>query len=175
MDIEYLEKIRSKKQKKKWSDIKIQTKDLELHLIGGLQSNKAREAVELFDYIHSVDSIKLANELSKAEIKFGVKRKYFIQVNVGQEEQKSGVAQNDLSSLLDFCLNEKKLEVVGLMCIPPFDLDPIPFFNLTKKLNNDLGLEMMSMGMSNDYLDAAKLGATHVRVGSKIFGSRASQ
>ena len=161
--------------KKKWADIKIQIKDLELHLIGGLQSNKAREAVELFDYIHSVDSIKLANELSKAEIKFGVKRKYFIQVNVGQEEQKSGVAQNDLASLLDFCLNEKKLEVVGLMCIPPFDLDPTPFFNLTKKLNNDLGLEMMSMGMSNDYLDAAKLGATHVRVGSKIFGSRASQ
>ena len=161
--------------KKKWADIKIQTKDLELHLIGGLQSNKAREAVELFDYIHSVDSIKLANELSKAEIKFGVKRKYFIQVNVGQEEQKSGVAQNDLASLLDFCLNEKKLEVVGLMCIPPFDLDPTPFFNFTKKLNNDLGLEMMSMGMSNDYLDAAKLGATHVRVGSKIFGSRASQ
>ena len=161
--------------KKKWADIKIQTKDLELHLIGGLQSNKAREAVELFDYIHSVDSIKLANELSKAEIKFGVKRKYFIQVNVGHEEQKSGVAQNDLSSLLDFCLNEKKLEVVGLMCIHPFDLDPTPFFNLTKKLNNDLGLEMMSMGMSNDYLDAAKLGATHVRVGSKIFGSRASQ
>jgi PLP dependent protein len=95
--------------KKKWADIKIQTKDLELHLIGGLQSNKAREAVELFDYIHSVDSIKLANELSKAEIKFGVKRKYFIQVNVGQEEQKSGVAQNDLTSLLDFCLNEKKI------------------------------------------------------------------
>ena len=159
----------------KWSNIKKDIKDLELHLIGGLQSNKAKEAVELFDYIHSVDSVKLANELSKAEEKLQIKRKYFIQVNIGKEDQKSGVATEELSDLLKFCVNEKKLEIVGLMCIPPLDSDPIPFFKLLKKLNTEHHLLKISMGMSGDYVDAAKLGATHIRVGSKIFGVRASQ
>ena len=156
----------------KWGSIKKEIKDLELHLIGGLQSNKAKEAVELFDYIHSVDSVKLANELSKAEEKLQIKRKYFVQVNVGKESQKSGVAMEELSDLLKVCINEKKLEIVGLMCIPPFDLDPIPFFQTVSDLNKQLQLPLLSMGMSNDYIDAAKLGATHVRVGSKIFGAR---
>ena len=161
--------------KQKWSELKDSLKDLELHLIGGLQSNKSKEAVQLFDYIHSVDSIKLASELSKAEAKLGVKRKYFIQVNVGMEEQKSGVSKKEVENLLKYCVNEKNINVVGLMCIPPFDQDPIPHFNHLKELNNDLGLKFISMGMSEDYMNAAKCGSTHVRIGSKIFGSRSNQ
>jgi pyridoxal phosphate enzyme (YggS family) len=161
--------------KQKWSELKDSLKDLELHLIGGLQSNKSKEAVQLFDYIHSVDSIKLASELSKAEAKLGVKRKYFIQVNVGMEEQKSGVSKKEVVNLLKCCVNEKNLNVVGLMCIPPFDQDPTPHFNHLKELNNDLGLKFISMGMSEDYMNAAKCGSTHVRIGSKIFGSRSNQ
>ena len=160
--------------KQKWARLKEAEKDLELHLIGGLQSNKAKEAVELFNYIHSLDSMKLANELSKAEAKLGLKRKYFIQVNVGKESQKSGVSQEEAENLLKFCVNEKKLNVVGLMCIPPFDQDSSPFFKNLKELSSTLGLELTSMGMSSDYMNAAKLGSTHVRVGSQIFGSRAS-
>ena len=161
--------------KQKWSELKDSLKDLELHLIGGLQSNKSKEAVQFFDYIHSVDSIKLASELSKAEVKLGVKRKYFIQVNVGMEEQKSGVSKKEVGKLLKCCVNEKNLNVVGLMCIPPFDQDPTPHFNHLKELNNDLGLKFISMGMSEDYMNAAKCGSTHVRIGSKIFGSRSNQ
>jgi len=161
--------------KQKWTELKVSLKDLELHLIGGLQSNKSKEAVQLFDYIHSVDSIKLASELSKAEAKLGVKRKYFIQVNVGMEEQKSGVPKKEVINLLKCCVNEKNLNVVGLMCIPPFDQDPTPHFNYLKELNNDLGLKFISMGMSEDYMNAVKCGSTHVRIGSKIFGSRSNQ
>ena len=161
--------------KQKWSGLKDSLKDLELHLIGGLQSNKSKEAVQLFDYIHSVDSIKLASELSKAEAKLSVKRKYFIQVNVGMEEQKSGVSKKEVENLLKYCVNEKNLNVIGLMCIPPFDQNPTPHFNYLKELNNDLGLKFISMGMSEDYMNAAKCGATHVRIGSKIFGSRSNQ
>ena len=161
--------------KQKWSELKDSLKDLELHLIGGLQSNKSKEAVQLFDYIHSVDSIKLASELSKAEAKLGVKRKYFIQVNVGMEEQKSGVSKKEVENLLKCCVNEKNLNVIGLMCIPPFDQNPTPHFNYLKELNNDLGLKFISMGMSEDYMNAAKCGSTHVRIGSKIFGSRSNQ
>jgi len=161
--------------KQKWSELKDSLKDLELHLIGGLQSNKSKEAVQLFDYIHSVDSIKLASELSKAEVKLGLKRKYFIQVNVGMEEQKSGVSKKEVKNLLKCCVNEKNLNVVGLMCIPPFDQNPTPHFNYLKELNNDLGLKFISMGMSEDYMNAAKCGSTHVRIGSKIFGSRSNQ
>ena len=161
--------------KQKWSGLKDSLKDLELHLIGGLQSNKSKEAVQLFDYIHSVDSMKLASELSKAEAKLSVKRKYFIQVNVGMEEQKSGVSKKEVENLLKYCVNEKNLNVIGLMCIPPFDQNPTPHFNYLKELNNDLGLKFISMGMSEDYMNAAKCGATHVRIGSKIFGSRSNQ
>ena len=161
--------------KQKWSGLKDSLKDLELHLIGGLQSNKSKEAVQIFDYIHSVDSIKLASELSKAEAKLSVKRKYFIQVNVGMEEQKSGVNKKEVENLVKCCVNEKNLNVIGLMCIPPFDQDPTPHFNHLKELNDDLGLKFISMGMSEDYMNAAKCGSTHVRIGSKIFGSRSNQ
>ena len=160
--------------KQKWSEIKNTIKDLELHLIGGLQSNNAKEAVKLFDYINSVDSLKLVKELAKAEETLLLKRKYFIQVNIGNEKQKNGVSEENLSSLIESC-NSYKLKVVGFMCIPPFNSDAVPFFLELKKLNKQFGLPMMSMGMSSDFLEAAKLGSTHVRIGSKIFGSRASQ
>ena len=158
--------------KQKWAKLKETEKDLELHLIGSLQSNKAKEAVELFDYIHSVDSIKLAKELSKAELKLDLKRKYFIQVNLGKENQKSGVAQEEVRDLFKFCAIEKKLNIVGLMCIPPFDQECNQFFKNLKELNISLGLGLISMGMTSDYMKAAKLGSTHVRIGSGIFGSR---
>jgi pyridoxal phosphate enzyme (YggS family) len=158
--------------KQKWEKALSVVENLELHLIGKLQSNKAKDAVKIFHYIHSLDSTKLAEELSKYEKKLNLQRKYFVQVNVGEEKQKSGIITKDVSSFVDFCINEKKLNVLGLMCIPPFDLDPIPFFQTVSDLNKQLQLPLLSMGMSNDYIDAAKLGATHVRVGSKIFGAR---
>ena len=158
--------------KQKWEKALSVVENLELHLIGKLQSNKAKDAVKIFHYIHSLDSTKLAEELSKYENKLNLQRKYFVQVNVGEEKQKSGIITKDVSSFVDFCINEKKLNVLGLMCIPPFDLDPIPFFQIVSDLNKQLQLPLLSMGMSNDYIDAAKLGATHVRVGSKIFGAR---
>ena len=158
--------------KQKWEKALSVVENLELHLIGKLQSNKAKDAVKIFHYIHSLDNTKLAEELSKSEKKLNLQRKYFVQVNVGEEQQKSGIITKDVSSFVDFCINEKKLNVLGLMCIPPFDLDPIPFFQTISDLNKQLQLPLLSMGMSNDYIDAAKLGATHVRVGSKIFGAR---
>ena len=158
--------------KQKWEKTLSVVENLELHLIGKLQSNKAKDAVKIFHYIHSLDSTKLAEELSKYEKKLNLQRKYFVQVNVGEEKQKSGITTKDVSSFVDFCINEKKLNVLGLMCIPPFDLDPIPFFQIVSDLNKQLQLPLLSMGMSNDYIDAAKLGSTHVRVGSKIFGAR---
>jgi pyridoxal phosphate enzyme (YggS family) len=158
--------------KQKWEKALSVVENLELHLIGKLQSNKAKDAVKIFHYIHSLDNTKLAEELSKSEKKLNLQRKYFVQVNVGEEKQKSGIITKDVSSFVDFCINEKKLNVLGLMCIPPFDLDPIPFFQTVSDLNKQLQLPLLSMGMSNDYIDAAKLGATHVRVGSKIFGAR---
>ena len=158
--------------KQKWEKALSVVENLELHLIGKLQSNKAKDAVKIFHYIHSLDSTKLAEELSKYEKKLNLQRKYFVQVNVGEEKQKSGIITKDVSSFVDFCINEKKLNVLGLMCIPPFDLDPVPFFQIVSDLNKQLQLPLLSMGMSNDYVDAAKLGSTHVRVGSKIFGAR---
>ena len=158
--------------KQKWEKALSVVENLELHLIGKLQSNKAKDAVKIFHYIHSLDSTKLAEELSKYEKKLNLQRKYFVQVNVGEEKQKSGIITKDVSSFVDFCINEKKLNVLGLMCIPPFDLDPIPFFQIVSDLNKQLQLPLLSMGMSNDYIDAVKLGSTHVRVGSKIFGAR---
>ena len=158
--------------KQKWEKVLPVVKNLELHLIGKLQSNKAKDAVKIFHYIHSLDNPKLADELSKSENKLNLQRKYFVQVNVGDEQQKSGIETKEVLNFVNFCINEKKLNVLGLMCIPPFDLDPIPFFQTVSDLNKQLQLPLLSMGMSNDYIDAAKLGATHVRVGSKIFGAR---
>lgn len=158
--------------KQKWEKALSVVENLELHLIGKLQSNKAKDAVKIFHYIHSLDNTKLAEELSKYEKKLNLQRKYFVQVNVGEEKQKSGIITKDVSSFVDFCINEKKLNVLGLMCIPPIDLDPVPFFQTVSDLNKQLQLPLLSMGMSSDYIEATKFGATHVRVGSKIFGAR---
>ena len=174
MDIKFLVKIKFKKPNKNGPRSKKKIKNIELHLIGGLQSNKAKDAVTLFEYIHSVDSLKLIKELAKAEAKLAIKRKYFIQVNIGEEKQKSGVLEKNLPTLFEEC-GLHKLHVVGLMCIPPINLDPLPFFLKLKKLNEQLELSMMSMGMSSDFKEAAKLGSTHLRIGSKIFGNRSIQ
>ena len=155
----------------KWSDIKLTKKDLKLHLIGKLQTNKARQAIKIFDYIHSVDSEKLAKKIADEEYKQGKKIKIFIQVNIGNEDQKSGINKNQLFDFYQFC-KTLKLNVVGLMCIPPFDQDSNKYFEEMSELNKNLNLSDLSMGMSSDYLKAINHSATYLRIGSSIFGNR---
>ena len=155
----------------KWSDIKLTKKDLRLHLIGKLQTNKVKQAIKIFDYIHSVDSEKLARKIADEEIKQGKKIKIFIQVNIGDEEQKSGVNKSSVYELYSYC-KAIDLNVIGLMCIPPSDKSPDIFFKEMSTLNQNLNLDELSMGMSADYLDAIKNSATYVRIGSNIFGER---
>ena len=155
----------------KWSEtIKI-NKSIKLHMIGKLQSNKAKKAVELFHYIHSLDNQKLSDALSKAEKEKNKKLNYFIQVNIGNEPQKSGISVKDLPSFFKYCSIENKLNVIGLMVLPPQDKKDNYFLKM-QNLNNSLNLSELSMGMSSDYLEASKYGATYVRIGSSIFGSR---
>ena len=155
----------------KWSDIKLTKKDLKLHLIGKLQTNKVKQAIKIFDYIHSVDSEKLAKKIADEETKQGKKIKIFIQVNIGDEEQKSGVNKSSVNELYSYC-KAIDLNVIGLMCIPPLDKSSDIFFKEMNILNQNLNLEELSMGMSADYLDAIKNSATYVRIGSNIFGER---
>ncbi|WP_075501217.1 YggS family pyridoxal phosphate-dependent enzyme [Candidatus Pelagibacter communis] len=156
----------------KWSGIKSKYKDIQLHMIGKLQSNKVKIAVKLFDYIHSLDSMKLAKKISDEQSKINRNIKIFIQVNIGNEDQKNGILKKDLK---DFYANIKKelnLDVIGLMCIPPIDANPEDVFKIMKNLNDELNLKELSMGMSSDYLKAANSGSTFIRIGSKIFGAR---
>jgi len=155
----------------KWSDIKLTKKELKLHLIGKLQTNKVKQAIKIFDYIHSVDSEKLAKKIADEEDKQGKKIKIFIQVNIGDENQKSGINKNQLSDFYQFC-KTLKLNIVGLMCIPPFDHDSKKYFKEMSTLNKSLNLNDMSMGMSSDYLEAINHSATYLRIGSSIFGNR---
>jgi len=155
----------------KWSDIKLNNNDIKLHLIGGLQTNKVKLAVKLFDYIHSVDTEKLAKKISDEQKKQKKKVKIFIQVNIGNEEQKFGVSKSSVSDLHSYC-KSLGLDVVGLMCIPPLEKSPDFFFKEMSILNKDLNLDELSMGMSADYLDAIKNSATYIRIGSNIFGER---
>ena len=155
----------------KWSDIKLTKKELKLHLIGKLQTNKVKQAIKIFDYIHSVDSEKLAKKIADEEDKQGKKIKIFIQVNIGDENQKSGINKNQLSDFYQFC-KTLKLNVVGLMCIPPFDQDSKKYFEEMSALNKSLNLNDLSMGMSSDYLEAINYSATYLRIGSSIFGNR---
>ena len=141
-------------------------------MIGKLQSNKAKEAVNLFEFIHSLDNPKLASLLSKFEGTLNKKRKYFIQVNIGREKQKNGIMIEHLDSFYNYCIKELKLNVIGLMAIPPNDENVISYFKSLMKLNNDLGLSELSMGMSADYMEAIKYKATFIRIGSAIFGNR---
>jgi len=156
----------------KWTSIKNDFPNLKLHLIGKLQTNKVKFALPLFDYIHSLDSIKLAEKISIEQKKKNFKPKIFIQINLGKESQKSGIDEDDLESFHKRCVNEFNLNIIGIMCLPPFDEDPIPFFKKMQNLSESLKLKEISMGMSNDYMDALKYNASYIRVGSKIFGNR---
>ena len=155
----------------KWSDIKIQKPNIRLHLLGGLQTNKVKFAVKIFDFIHSVDSIKLAKKISDEQIKQKKNIKIFIQVNLGNEKQKSGIAKSELDNLFSYC-KDIGLNIIGLMCIPPVGLDPVSFFKELKILNDNLNLSELSMGMSSDYVEAIEQHATYLRIGSEIFGKR---
>ncbi len=156
----------------RWTERRAQYDDLVLHLIGPLQSNKSADAVALFDVIETLDREKIAKALSQEMAKQGRDLPCFIQVNTGEEEQKSGVTPARLKEFYDFCYYECGLKIVGLMCIPPVDEPPALHFALLQKLAGQLGLEKLSMGMSADYKEAIKLGATHVRVGTGVFGER---
>ena len=156
----------------KWSEQKKRNQNLKLHMIGKLQSNKARDAVKIFDFIHSLDNQKLADTLSKHQMNINKSLDYFIQVNIGNEIQKNGIPVNELDSFYNYCVNEINLKVSGLMVIPPNDNKSDKYFKSLDELNKSLALEHLSMGMSADYMDAIKNGATFVRIGSSIFGSR---
>ena len=158
----------------KWSDIVSDNKNINLHLIGGLQSNKAKDAFKIFNYIHSLDSEKLARIFSDLEKNNSKKIKYFIQVNIGNEIQKNGLNISLVSDFVQYCKNDLKLNILGLMCIPPVNNSPESFFLKLKKLNEDNYLKDLSMGMSDDFEIAAKLGSTYVRVGTAIFGKRSN-
>ena len=155
----------------KWSDIKIKKPNIKLHMVGKLQSNKVKLAVKLFDYIHSVDNEKLAKKILEEQNKINKKIKIFLQVNIGDESQKSGVNKSDLSQLVNYC-KDIGLDIIGLMCIPPININPEVYFKEMNKLNKSLSFSELSMGMSSDYLIAAKSNSTYIRVGSSIFGPR---
>ena len=156
----------------KWQTVKKINKDLKLHMVGKLQSNKVKQALEIFDYIHSLDNQKLADILKKNEINFNKKLKYFIQVNLGNEIQKSGIRVNELDEFYNYCVNENNLNVIGLMVLPPNDNKQNLYFKTMKELNSSLNLKELSMGMSSDYEIAIKNSSTYLRIGSDIFGKR---
>lgn len=154
---------------KKWKEIKNNFLDIKLHFIGKLQSNKVNEAVSIFSYIHSLDSEKLAVALSQAENNHNKKIKYFIQINIGREQQKSGISIEDAPDFINFCIKNLNLDVIGLMCIPPFNQDPVKYFTDLKSISQRYNLKELSMGMSSDYIQAIECGSTFVRIGSAIF------
>ena len=156
----------------KWSKIKEQNKNLKLHFVGKLQTNKVKFIFPLFDYIHSLDNLKLAEKIAKQQEKVNFKPKIFIQINIGNEKQKSGISINELDKFKSICLNDLKLDIVGLMCLPPNDEKTEEYFAAMSELNLKYKLEQLSMGMSNDYKLAIKNGSTFLRIGSKIFGNR---
>ncbi|MDB9819428.1 YggS family pyridoxal phosphate-dependent enzyme [Candidatus Pelagibacter sp.] len=155
----------------KWTKIKNQNNMIKLHLIGRLQTNKVKHALKVFDYIHSLDSEKLATKISEEQTKQGKNPKIFIQVNIGNEDQKSGINKEKLVNFYKFCKN-LNLDIVGTMCIPPNNKNTENYFYEMSKINQELNFKDLSMGMSGDYLDAVKNNSTYVRIGSKIFGSR---
>ncbi len=155
----------------KWAKIKIEKPEIKLHLIGKLQTNKVKFAIRIFDYIHSVDSAKLAQKISDEQIKQKKKVKIFIQVNIGSEEQKSGVNTNEIDQLLNFC-KDLRLDVIGLMCIPPVNQESNEYFKNMNILNDKFNFKEISMGMSSDYLKAIENNTTYLRIGSAIFGKR---
>ena len=156
----------------KWSDIKVNNKNIKLHLIGKLQTNKVKFVLPLFDYIHSLDSTKLAEKISNEQSKKNFRPKIFVQVNIANEPQKNGLEVKSLETFLKFCEENCDLDILGLMCIPPIDKNPEVYFKEMNLLNKKFGFKDLSMGMSNDFISAINNGATYIRVGSKIFGKR---
>ena len=156
----------------KWTKIKSDYKSIKLHMIGRLQTNKVKYVLPLFDYIHSLDNIKLAEKIASEQDKINKKIKIFLQVNIGEEEQKSGVLLNNLDEFYLKCSKELNLDIIGLMCLPPISKNPDFYFSKMKILSEKLNLDDLSMGMSNDYLQAIDFGSTYVRIGSEIFGKR---
>ena len=156
----------------KWKNIKFDFNHLKLHMIGKLQTNKVKYTIPIFDYIHSLDSIKLAEKIANEQSKQNKILKIFIQVNVGEESQKNGIPVSDARSFYKKCIDDFGLNIIGLMCIPPNTIDTSSYFLKMEKLVNEMGLKDLSMGMSNDYLEATKFQSTYLRVGSKIFGNR---
>jgi len=159
---------------KKWSPIKVKYNNLQLHMVGKLQSNKAKPAVNLFDYIHSLDNEKLARKIAQHESELSKKVKLFIQVNIAEESQKSGILLKDLQSFYNFCTKELSLKVIGLMCLPPINSDSVKYFKILKNNSEKFNLTNLSMGMSGDWEQAILNGATHIRLGTAIFGKRKS-
>ena len=156
----------------KWLKIKEKNNKLQLHMIGKLQTNKAKKAVQIFDFIHSLDNQKLADTLSKNQNEIKKSIKYFIQVNIGSEKQKSGIPYNEVDAFFNYCTRENNMNIIGLMSIPPNDENTEKYFKSLSELNSSLGLENLSLGMSSDYMSAIKYKANYLRIGSSIFGKR---
>ena len=155
----------------KWSEIKSKNTKIQLHMVGKLQSNKVKHALKIFDYIHSLDSMKLANKISTEQKKINKKPKIFIQINIGDETQKSGIMINEFEQFYEYC-KKLELEIIGTMCLPPDGKDPNIYFSKMKELNDRFNISELSMGMSNDYIVATNYISTYLRIGSKIFGQR---
>ena len=156
----------------KWTDIKQSFKHIQLHMLGKIQSNKVRFVIPLFDYIHSLDNLKLAEKISAEQKKIKKKLKIFIQINIGNEDQKNGIPEENLENFHKICVKDLDLDIIGLMCLPPKNEETIDYFLKMKSLAEKIDVKELSMGMSNDYLEAARSGATFLRIGSKIFGQR---
>ncbi len=156
----------------KWENIKLDFNHLKLHMIGKLQTNKVKYTIPIFDYIHSLDSLKLAEKIANEQLKQKKILKIFIQINIGEEAQKNGISISDAGNFYKKCVNDFGLNIIGLMCIPPNTLDSSLYFLKMQKLINEIELKDLSMGMSQDYLDAIKFQSTYLRIGSKIFGNR---
>ena len=156
----------------KWTDIKQDFNHIQLHMIGKLQSNKVKFVVPLFDYIHSLDSLKLAEKISTEQKKINKKLKIFIQINIGNEDQKNGIDEDQVEDFYNKCIQDLNLDIIGLMCLPPKDKDTKNYFLKMENLAKKIKVNELSMGMSNDYLEAANFGSTFLRIGSKIFGER---
>ena len=156
----------------KWSNVKNQYRKLQLHMIGKLQSNKAKKAVKLFDYIHSLDNEKLASKISQYEKELNKKTKLFIQINLGDENQKSGIIRKNIKSFFEYCVNDLSLNIIGLMCLPPINEDALDYFITLKETAVKLNVPELSMGMSSNYETAIKCGATYLRLGTAILGER---
>ena len=159
----------------KWTDLITLRKDLKLHMVGNVQSNKAEQVVQIFSYVHSLDSEKLADKFSTTQSKFNKQLKYFIQVNIGNEIQKKGLDISLVPQFVNYCQKELKLNILGLMCIPPINAAPDVFFSKLRDLNDSFNFKDLSMGMSSDFETAIKYGANYVRIGSSLFGERAKQ